>query len=196
MQTRLSTRPWYVVYCQPRKEAQVAQLLNAALEGVVYAPEVRYRVRGEWHQGPLFPRYVFVQAGPGVICRSVIETTPGAIRVLADGARLQTISAAAVETLRARVTWMNEHGGVPNHAFEAGERVRLTAGPLQGLEALFVGVLNADGRVRVLLDFLGRPNEVVVDGSLLEATSDAGSVRRLRRTRGRGRVIHATRPAA
>ncbi len=76
--------------------------------------------------------------------------------------------------------------------------MRLTGGPLCGLEAVFVGPLAPAERVRILLEFMGRLNEVEVEAHLLEPAGNSPLVadlvpvpapKRERRTRGKERGV-------
>jgi transcription antitermination factor NusG len=46
--------------------------------------------------------------------------------------------------------------------------VRIEAGPLQGLEAMFDRTVSATGRVRILLDILGRLTACEIESDWLE----------------------------
>jgi hypothetical protein len=89
---------------------------------------------------------------------------------------------------------LNRQGGLLPHGFQSGEPVIFAAGPLQGLEALFVGPLTPTRRVQVLLHFLGQEQQMTVDVRLLAkhpAAPQAPSAHPPRRSRGKGRPIQA-----
>lgn len=69
--------------------------------------------------------------------------------------------------------------------------MRVTQGPLQGLEAIFQGPMKPTQRVQVLLEFLGQQQKVNVDVEDLERSA-APSVKRERRIRGKRRRIKRT----
>jgi transcriptional antiterminator RfaH len=180
---------WYVVHCQPFKERQVAAALEDQLGLAVFLPEVRRRYRREVQPAPLFPRYLFVRANLQAIPLSRINTTPGVLRLVAFASVPQPVPASVVRAIRERVDDLNAQGGLLEHHFHPGETVRLAAGPLRGLEAIFKGPMHPSERVRVLIEFLGQLREAEVDVDLLERTSPSPAPKRERRTRGKGRGI-------
>ena len=84
----------------------------------------------------------------------VIKRTPGVVRLVSDGGVPARVPDAVIEDLRRR----ERHGLVqlPElRRFRAGDRVRVTHGPLLGLEGLVAGT-RPSHRVEVLLSLLGR----------------------------------------
>lgn len=186
---------WYVMHTKPRLEMLVASLLEQHWRLLVYLPEVTQQRAGRSHLSPLFPGYLFVQADLGQTPASALNSLPGAIRLVAFDGRPQPVPEAAMARLCQQVEALNAAGGIPNHPFRPGDTVQLASGPLQGLEAVFLGPMRAAQRVRVLLRFLGQLREVEVAVEALEPTPQA-SVARQRRTRGKGRRIRSAGPAA
>lgn len=180
---------WYVVHTRPQKEVLVSGLLEQKLHLPVFLPQVLQKKRGRMQQAPFFPGYLFVQADFEHTEASAINATPGVIRLVAFGERPQPLSASVVEALRAEIDALNAQGGLPQHPFKQGDRVRLTGGPLAGLEAVFLGPMRPAERVRVLLEFLGQEQEALVPLEDLEPAG--GQAKRPRRTRGKGRPIRA-----
>lgn len=185
--------PWYVVQTRARRELLVASLLDRE-EMSIYLPEVVQQGAQGTRLSPLFPGYLFVQVDLASSAAGALLHTPGVIRLV--GAEQQPIPVAdeVVRSLQARVAALNARGGLPAHDLRPGDPVRFKAGPLQGLDAVFVGPLTPRQRVDVLLYFLGQLQQVEVDVSLLEKTNapvhpPAGQ--RPRRTRGHGRPIRA-----
>jgi transcriptional antiterminator RfaH len=112
------------------------------------------------------------------------------IRLVAFGGVPKPVPARVIQALQARLAEIDAQGGLPQHPFKEGDRVRLTGGPLAGLEAVFVGPMRPAERVRVLLEFLGQEQEALVPVADLEPAG--GPARRPRRTRGKGRVIRSS----
>jgi len=181
--------PWYVVHCQPLKEWYTAAVLTDQLGLTVYLPTVLQPFRGTLQRAPLFPRYLFVQANLEAVAPSTINAAPGVVRLVAFEEVPQPVPAATMAALRRRVDQLNTQGGLPVHGFQPGDAVWLTGGPLQGLEAVFVGPLKPRERVRVLIEFLGQLREAEVQVALLEPVRAAPAPQRARRTRGKGRRI-------
>lgn len=185
----LDRESWYAVYCKPFKEWLAATRIAEQLGLPVYVPQIRTRFRGQIQFAPFFPRYLFVQANLQEVSVSHINATPGVSQLVIFGYIPQPIPALVIEELRQRMAQFNTQGGLPNHGFQSGDRVRLKAGPLRGLEAVFIGPMKPSERVQILVDFLGhhRPAEVPVN--TLERTNAEPAPIRERRTRGKGRHI-------
>jgi transcription antitermination factor NusG len=180
---------WYVVRCKQFNEWRAAAGLDMLLGLATYVPEVRRRFRGQLQHTPFFPGYIFTRANLGLVSLSQINAVPGVIHVVAFGGRPQPVSAVVVEELRHRVDDLNASGSLLSHGFERGDLVRIRRGPLQGLEALFIGPVKPCERVHVLLDFLGGEREVEIGVDALERSESRRAPALERRTRGRGRRI-------
>ena len=186
---------WYVVHSKPRMELLAATLLEERLNLRTYYPVVTLRRHGQLQLGPFFPGYLFVAADLQTTALSAIDGTPGVVRVVRV-VRFQAepcaVSDEVVAQLRRRIDGINDTGGLPAHQFHLGDPVRITTGPLQGLEGIFDGPMTAAERVTVLLRFLGSECRVAVEINAVERNGNPiASIleKRPRRTRGVGRPI-------
>ena len=184
------SKQWYVVHTKARQELLAASMLEQRLAAVVLLPQVRQRTRGQMRPAPLFPGYLFVELDLEQSEASAVNNTPGVIRLVAFGGVPKPVPGRVIGALQARLAEIEAQGGLPQHPFKEGDRVRLTGGPLAGLEAVFVGPMRPAERVRVLLEFLGQEQEALVPLEDLEPAG--GPVKRPRRTRGKGRVIRSS----
>jgi len=186
---------WYVVHCKPSKEYSVSKALRETLGLTVYLPASPRLLRGKVQSAPYFPGYLFVRADLQQIAPSSINTFPGVVRLLRFGDRPQAVPESVVETIRGFLSDPAVQQGIPSHDFRPGDNVWLRSGPLRGLHAVFNGPMTPTTRVKVLLQFLGRLNEVEVDVTALAHAHNAPLVGerertlRTRGTRGRGRRI-------
>ncbi len=185
-----NTADWYVVHCRPSKESQAAHALRELLGLTVYLPESARTVRGKAQSTTFFPGYLFVQADLEEVNLSNINSTPNVLRLLEFGGRPQAIDATVVEAVRTQIADLNARGYVPTYNFRPGDPVWLTRGPLKGLRAIFIGPLTPSARVKVLLEFLGRTNEVKVDADSLDRADRDLLPQRRRGSRGKGRKIN------
>lgn len=156
-----STNRWYVVFTKPRQEARAqAQLERQGFE--VYAP--RYlRVK----QGsataciePLFPRYLFLRPARPEQSLNVVRSTLGVSNLVCFGVEPAQVNAEVVDKIRDLEATQLAEPLVALYPYQAGDRVRIEAGPLAGLEGLVEAV--AEKRVMVLMHFLGRASSVAV----------------------------------
>jgi len=180
---------WYVAHCKRLKGRQTAAALLEQLKLMVYLPEVRRRLAGHVRPAPFFPGYVFVRANLSEVALSRINAIPGILRLVAFGEAPQPLPAKVVEEIRWRVDDLNAHGGLMPPSFQIGDTLRLTGGPFQGLDAVFLGPLKPSERVQVLIEFLGSLRKLELPVDQVERARDQPAPRRERRTRGRGRPI-------
>lgn len=181
---------WYVVHCKPMREWQAAGLLEHLLRLTAYVPEVRSRVGREFRYTPFFPGYLFVLADLQQVNLSNINAIPGVLRLVSFGDMPMPIPEPLIGVLRQKLDSLNAAGGLPAHNFEPGDIARLRYGPLEGLEAVFLGSLKASYRVQVLIDFLGSQRKMDVDVNMLDRPSSTPAFKRKRRTRGKGRPVN------
>ena len=180
---------WYVVHCKPGKELLAESLLRESLDLPTYLPTVLSRLRGTVKKVPFFPGYLFVSAAPTQSHLTRIRAIPGVLRVLDFGNGPLPVPRTVVKAIMDRLEALNAVGGLPQHNFKLGDTVWLKSGPFRGLQAVFMGPMTPSARVKILLQFLGRLNEVKVDLEDLTRTQDDPAPRRHRGTRGNGRTI-------
>jgi transcriptional antiterminator RfaH len=147
---------WFVVHSKPRQESEAQRQLER--QGYpVYLPRLclpRLR-RARWHDvtEPLFPRYLFVGLNVGEQSLAPIRSTRGVACVLRFGDHYAEVPATLLDTLRQRANPEGLHT-LNTAPFHPGARVRIVAGPFEGLEAVFDKESGPD-RARVLLEVLG-----------------------------------------
>jgi transcription termination/antitermination protein NusG len=154
--------PWFALYVKPRHEKNVACILrgNGYDE---FVPLYNRRTPSRTTELPLFPSYVFCRFDenrrlpilkiPGVF--SIVGLAGRPARVAEDEiAALQRVVAAGI----AREPWL---------ALTAGAKVRIAAGPLQGIEGVVVAHKNST-RLIVSVDLLKRSVAVEMDRHWLE----------------------------
>lgn len=182
--------PWFVVHARPHLEMMAAAVIESRLELNIWLPEVRQLRRGEHRLAPLFPGYFFVQAAVDGLPLSAINRMPGVVRVVAFGPQPHPVAHTVIAALREQVDAVNARGGLPFHPFKPGDTVRFRGGPLEGMEAIFVGPTEPAARVEVLLRFLGGQRTLAVAPADLEAVANPVAERpQPRRSRGKGRPI-------
>ncbi|HWR14694.1 MAG TPA: transcription termination/antitermination NusG family protein [Terriglobales bacterium] len=128
---------WLAVQTRPRHEKLVAEKLRMKSLSS-YLPLRRCRHR--WKNGvtadvelPFFPGYVFAQLGPEDRLR--VLQTPGVLGFAASLHRPTPISNAEIMRLR---TAIEEFRAEPHVFLNIGDRARIVAGPLFGMEGVLV----------------------------------------------------------
>jgi transcriptional antiterminator RfaH len=148
---------WYCLYSR-RKQEHVAAAHVTLLGSIpVFCPRIRFRrqTRGGatvMVTEALFPGYFFARFCLEIL--PLVRSAHGVSSIVRFGDWYPVIEDNVIEQLR------DETGGntitevVPE--FAPGDSVRLTEGPLAGLEAVITQVLPGKERIRLLLEFLGR----------------------------------------
>jgi transcriptional antiterminator RfaH len=162
---------WYVAHTQPRAESRAVAHLERQGYSVFcprYRKTVRHARKAKSVLASLFPNYLFLRFDPAHDAWRAVNGTRGVVRLISQGETPQPLPHGIVEDLLA----LTHAGGVMDWAptFKIGQAVRIAEGPF----ADFVGKLehlDAAGRVRVLLDLLGRSVSVALRCEALMAAA-------------------------
>lgn len=158
---------WYVVQTQPRAENRAIVHLEQQRYSVFcprYRKMVRHAREAKSVLAPLFPNYLFLHLNVTQEPWRAVNGTRGVARLIMQGEMPQPMPQGVVEELIARTRDDGTFDWTPT--FRIGQVVRIVDGPF----AEFVGTLerlDAAGRVRVLLDLLGRSVSVALRGEAL-----------------------------
>ncbi len=116
---------------------------------------------------PLFAGYLFARCRPSRQLQAV-RFCPGVLGPVVFDGEPASVSQRLIEELRERE---GERGYVLpaelEYGFRSGQRVKLMAGPLKGLEGVFSGYLRGGQRAQVLMRFLRADHRVEVDTEAL-----------------------------
>lgn len=153
--------PWYVVHTKVRQEQTACD--NLARQGfTVYLPRIkvlkRIRNRQQVQQEPLFPRYLFLQPGSDAHSIAPVRSTPGVATIVRFGQEPAVMRPQTLKSIRDFETRRNEAPEEDISPFQPGERVRVAAGPLIGMDGLISDVSHE--RVVVLMHLLGQDTKV------------------------------------
>ncbi len=157
---------WFALYTSPRHEKRVAQHL--AFRRIEYFLPL-YRVVRKWTHSspgnlelPLFPNYVFVHITRREKPR-VLEV-PGIISIVTFGRELAELPEAEIEALRSALHLRRFE---PHPYLVVGERVRIKAGLLAGMEGVLIRQKNTT-RVVLTLDLIRQSIAVEAEADDLE----------------------------
>lgn len=164
-------KAWVVVHTKPHMEAQVDMM--AVKQGIeTYLPTVqRYVARRRRREPvPFFPGYLFAKVDLLSPQYMALPWTPGLRSIVKFGGRVAQVPEEIVTRIRERIAQMERSGAFDEapHGLRHGDRVRITAGPLKDIDAVFDRSLSKKGRVKVLLDILGRISACEIDPDWLE----------------------------
>lgn len=153
--------PWYVVHTKVRQEQTACE--NLARQGfAVYLPRLkvlkRCRGRQQARLEPLFPRYIFLQPGSAAHSIAPVRSTLGVAGIVRFGQEPAAMRPETLKIIRDFEVRQNEAPDEDISPFQPGERVRVVAGPLTGLEGLISNI--SQQRVIVLMHLLGNDTRV------------------------------------
>jgi transcriptional antiterminator RfaH len=107
--------------------------------------------------GYLFAKFVYSEQ------RRAIEASHGIQGIVHFGDHVATLPENIVLGLRSRVG--EEEVVTVDSSLKIGQPVEIIEGPFRGLEAVVTRLLPARERIRVLLEFLGRPLETEISAT-------------------------------
>src|SRR3954463_13271600 len=131
-----SAGSWVAIYTKQHHEKRVAEYL-AEQAFDCYLPLYTSERRWSNHRIaplhlPLFPTYLFVRTSPRMRIR--ILRTPGVIGIVGRSSVDENISDDEIEILRSGLHLRHPEP----HSFALGDRVRIAAGPLSGIQGIIV----------------------------------------------------------
>lgn len=160
---------WFALYTIPRHEKHVSEIL-AQRQIESFLP--LYRTTRRWKKSrpvvlelPLFPTYVFVRIARQA--RGAILSVPGVLSIVGSGREPWPLPEPEIEAIRLGLQMRKIE---PHSYLTVGERVRIKAGVMTGVEGLLVRKKN-DLRVVLTLDTIMRSVAVEVDADDIEAVS-------------------------
>ncbi|MGA7675019.1 MAG: transcriptional activator RfaH [Rhizomicrobium sp.] len=153
---------WYVVYTQPNAESRA--MFHLERQGYrIFCARIRKIVRHARRTtsvlSPLFPNYLFLNLDVSLEQWRSVNSTTGVVRLVMQGEAPLPILRGIVEALQSH---MGDDGAMDwTPALKIGQPVRISGGPFADLIGT-LEQLDAAGRVRVLLDLLGRTVSVAL----------------------------------
>jgi len=154
---------WYAAYTCANHEKRVRdQLEQRSFESFlpVYETERHWKDRRMHLQLPLFPGYVFVRMA--LVDRLRVLQVPSIVRLVGFNGHLSALPDKEIEGLKKGLA-----GGVlaePHPFLSVGRRVRVKAGPLEGVEGI---VVRRKNRLRLVisLELIQRAAMVEIDAA-------------------------------
>jgi transcription antitermination factor NusG len=169
----LTVHPWYALRVRAGSESTVVEMLE--YRGFsAYCPTQkerrRYSDRMKVVAKPVFPGYVFCSFD---ISKKVpVISCPGVDYVVGCAGVPSAVPDVQIENIRRMVA----AGAVACERFAAGDRVRVTHGPLQGVEGILAQEPRGN-RLVVSVDLLNRAASLYIDKDQLSTVHLSGPVR-------------------
>jgi transcription elongation factor/antiterminator RfaH len=163
---------WFAVYVRSRHEARVAKhFQDREIEYFLplYKEERKWSDRKVEIELPLFPGYLFVRMRRTLENMYRVVEVPGVITIVGRGSSPEALEDAEIELLRKAMK--NPHQAKPHKFMKAGDKVRVTSGPLQGAEGFLV---REKGKSRVVLQIgtIERSMSVEVDADAVAPVTE------------------------
>lgn len=163
-----SSHAWYALYTYSRREKHVAKLLTERrIENFLPL----YSANRHWNKRtpvtldlPLFPNYVFVRAGQ----KAPMLSVPGVLSIVGTERGPWPLPDHEISAFRNAMGLCRLE---PHICFEAGEQVRIKAGPLAGMHGVLVRK-KSNLRVVVTVQAIKSSVAVEVDEMNLEAVDE------------------------
>lgn len=166
---------WFCVHTKPGREHLVERYLQEELQLEPYFPRLKRkktirRVKRIVTE-PLFQRYLF--------CRFDLATSYRAVRygqdvigIVGSGEQPTIVSDSTIEQLK---EWAGENDDsiitMEPDPIAAGSTVKITDGPMQGLEAIFLEETSQGERVNILLNLMNAETRAEIGRSQIEPIS-------------------------
>ena len=165
---------WFLAYTKPKSEdIGLENLLKQGFEA--WLPKIKAvksrRRKAEdalFTQEAMFPRYLFFRPAHAEQSISVVRSTLGITSLVRFGHEFAQLPH---DKLRQIALWVEQQQGrsaAEIMGLQPGQTVKVTAGPLAGLDALVR--MTAQDRVSVLLQLLGKDHEVAVPYQAIAST--------------------------
>ncbi len=180
---------WYVAHTWSQAEYRARDQLRAgAFECFLPTVSTPSPRRGK-EDAPLFPGYLFVRYELQEWGTRPLGWGQGLPVLVTFGGVAPSVPDQVIDQLRQRVSESNGGGGLWRR-YEPGDHVLVSLGSPESetLAEVVTGAKSPEGRVRVLLELLGRQVQAQVPWRNVRQAPDGYAIRRRPRgTRGRGR---------
>ncbi len=163
---------WFAVRVKSRCEKAVAQMASGrGYEEFlpVYRCRRRWSDRQQEVEFPLFPGYLFCRLDAER--RLPLLTIPGVVHIVGVGKTPTPVDDAEIVAIQAAV--QSGLSAEPWPFLQSGDRVRLEAGPLNGLEGILVGS-DKQQRLVVSVTLLQRSMAVTIERDWVRPLDSAG----------------------
>ena len=154
---------WFCLKAEPKREHLAATALRRRFGVECVSPRLRFRKltrRGPvWFVEAMFPGYLFAKFVYPTQHRAV-ESSNGVRGIVRFGDRLATLPEETIAALLLKAG--SDEVVTVDSSPKIGDPVHIVEGPFQGLEVVVTQLLPAKERIRVLLEFLGRPLEIEI----------------------------------
>lgn len=159
---------WFAIYTNPRAEKKVhAGFLDKGIES--YLPLQRtlkiWSDRKKWVEEPLFRSYIFVYISEKEYFD--ILSTPGVVRYVTFEGKAVPVPQRQIDAIRYYLSEETPESLSPDTAFNPGQPVEISRGPLRGLTGELVSVQGRQ-KVRIRIEAVGQFISLTISSSDLK----------------------------
>ncbi|MFD3155943.1 antiterminator LoaP [Haloimpatiens sp. FM7330] len=150
---------WYVLFVNTNQEEKVKKILEREVgdeyKFIVPTRELKERKDGKWHKvrRKLFPGYVLIKGVMNVEAYYKFKKVPGIIKLLRNEDEVLTVDEKELKVLKILIDNESNNIGIST-LYKENDKIKITEGPLVGLEAQIVKVNSRKGRAKVSLSFM------------------------------------------
>lgn len=159
-------RKWYAVHTRHQHESLANEILIAKGFETFFPTFPRIHVwkdRRKQIQEALFPGYLFLADVDDR--RNHVLTTPGVCSIVCSAGRPAEIATQEVEAIRCAVS--GPFAVEPHAYLQEGDRVKVSFGPLAGIEGILVRK-GTSAKLVLCIEMLGRAAGVEIDSACVE----------------------------
>lgn len=195
------TVAWYVAHTKSFSEQQVRCHMEA--RGIeCFLPAVATSLSGRGRENiPLFPGYLFVRYDLQASNFGSLTWRSRLLNLVSFDGFTPSVPDEVILALQELIVNINLNGGLWTR-FKPGDHVMVNLGSQESerIAEVVTGSKSPQGRVKVLLDFLGQKAHAMIPWQKIRLVSHDSTTMKtseylpLRRTRGRGRYIYGVSP--
>ncbi len=171
--TTENSESWHALFVTTGHEEIIKKVLDLTFENqiqfIVPKRELRERKAGKWHiiKRNLFPGYILVKGAITIESYYRIKKIPMMTKLLKNEDGPLKIEEKELEILKILISPKDGNIGIST-AYQENEKVKITNGPLSGLEGLIQSIDTRKGRAKVKLNFLGETRTVQLGIDIVE----------------------------
>ncbi len=176
-------KKWYVVHTYAGSENKVKENIESAaradglderISQILIPTEEVVEIRDgkrSISKQKIFPSYIIVEMEYDDDTWALIKNTPGVTGFVGTGRNPIPLSPDEVENIQAHMT-ATEDRPRPKIVFEIGETVKVIEGPFYNFTGYVAEINEERGRLKVMVDILGRSTPVELDFLQVEKVTD------------------------
>lgn len=168
-----TSQSWHAIFVSTGQEEKAKKALKTTfgdeMKFLVPKRELRERKKGKWHKvkRKLFPGYVLLKGNITTDRYYRMKQIPMLTKLLRDEDGALKIDEKELKLLKILID--NEDGDIGiSTAYKENDKVKVTSGPLVGLEGSIESIDKRKGRAKVRIDFLGQTRIVQLGIQLVD----------------------------